>query len=350
MYMNSIDWLRYPLVAECFHARTWLTIQANLGLAQNTIEAYGRALEDYFVFSKAQSVTPAVATRVHIAAYVRDLASRAVARRSPLHGLGDLPGLSNATIQQRLTVLRLFYTYLLEEHVRLDSPIGRGHYTPEKGFGGTRERGLVRRYEKLPWLPSEDQWLALLEAARHEPLRNRVMFALSYDAGLRREELCLLATGDLDPAHRLVRIRAETTKNHRERTVPYSETTSSLYAAYLQHRRTLSSARGPLFLSESRRNHAQPISIWTWSKVVHDIAQHADVPQFTPHTLRHMCLTDLARAGWDVHEIATFAGHRSIQTTLRYIHVSGRELAAKLEQGMASIHRWRLACMQEVLG
>jgi len=101
------------------------------------------------------------------------------------------------------------------------------------------------------------------------------MLAFAYDAGLRREELCLLDTSDIDPSHRLLRIRAETTKKRHERVVPYSATTESLYLAYLRHRREISRQRGPLFLSESRRNYAQPISIWTWSKVVQEIAERA---------------------------------------------------------------------------
>jgi integrase len=84
--------------------------------------------------------------------------------------------------------------------------------------------------------------------------------------------------------------------------------------------------------------------------VVQGIATRAEVPQFSTHTLRHLCLTDLARAGWDIHEIAHFAGHRSTETTLQYIHLSGRDLAAKLERGMAGIHAWRVATMAEVLG
>jgi integrase len=60
-------------------------------------------------------------------------------------------------------------------------------------------------------------------------------------------------------------------------------------------------------------------------------------------------LTDLARADWDVHEIATFAGHRSIQSTLTYIHLSGRELAAKLAASMNSVHSWRVATLGEML-
>ncbi len=77
-----------------------------------------------------------------------------------------------------------------------------------------------------------------------------------------------------------------------ERMVPYSEATGTLYVAYLQERRGLSRNRGPLFLSMSDRNLAAPISIWTWSKVVKGITQRAEVPQFTTHTPRHLCLTD----------------------------------------------------------
>jgi integrase len=151
----------------------------------------------------------------------------------------------------------------------------------------------------------------------------------------------------VDPARRLLRVRAEVTKSRRERVVPYSAATGDLYAAYLARRRALSRERGPLFLSESRRNRGCPITLWTWTKVVERIAARAGVPRFTTHTLRHLCLTDLARAGWDVHEIARFAGHRHTQTTLQYIHLSARDLAAKLEHGMAQIHAWRVRQLAE---
>ena len=125
---------------------------------------------------------------------------------------------------------------------------------------------------KLPWIPSEAEWLQVLEVFRAEPVRNRLMLALAYDAALRREELCSLRTDDLDPAHRTLRVRAETTKTRRERVVPYSAPTGVLLADYLRHRAAISRARGPLFLSESRRNHAEPLSLWSWSKVVRRVA------------------------------------------------------------------------------
>jgi pyrroloquinoline quinone (PQQ) biosynthesis protein C len=44
--MSDIRWTRYSKLARLPHARAWLTLQAALGLSANTIEAYGRALED----------------------------------------------------------------------------------------------------------------------------------------------------------------------------------------------------------------------------------------------------------------------------------------------------------------
>ena len=46
--------------------------------------------------------------------------------------------------------------------------------------------------------------------------------------------------------------------------------------------------------------------------------------------------------GWELHAIATFAGHRHTDSTMRYIHLSGRDLAEKLSQGMEQIHSWRM--------
>jgi integrase/recombinase XerD len=347
--MADIRWRRYPQAAACGLARAWLVLQGNLGLAENTLDAYARSVEEYLAFSAGKDVSAVSATRDHIAAYVRDLTSRPNPRGVNVVALDSGAGLANATLQQRITAVRLFYDYIIEEGLRSTNPVGRGRYTPGKGFGGARDRGLIPRFTKLPWIPNDEQWQAVLQAAKTESFRNRMMLALSYDSALRREELCGLETGDVDPAHRMITIRAATTKTRRGRVVPYSAATGDLLAAYLRRRRELSRDRGPLFLSESRRNSGRPITKWTWSKVVEGLSDRSGVPEFTTHTTRHLCLTDLARANWDVQEIAAFAGHRSIQTTLLYIHLSGRELAAKLAKGMAEIHAWRTRIAKEVM-
>ena len=355
--ISDIHWERYPTLTHSPQAQTWLKIQRDLGLAQNTIDAYGRALNDFLAFSIRDGFTPEKASREHIARYVHDLSSRPNPRGDKIRvleganvvSIGSGGGLANATLQQRLVAVRLFHDYLIEEGRRETNPVGRGRYTAGKAFGHRRDGGLLPRLTKLPWIPNEEEWQSILKATKDEPLRNRIMLALGYDAGLRREELCLLEIRDIDPSQRLIRIRLEATKGRRERVVPYSEHTGTLYMAYLQERKKLSMARGPVFVSESRRNRGEPISIWTWSKVTEGIAERSGVQQFTTHTLRHLRLTDLARCGWDIHEIALFAGHRSTDTTLQYIHLSGRDLKAKVEHSMANIHKWRVQMMTEVL-
>lgn len=338
---------KWPILARHERALEWLRIWADLGRAPRTIDAYGRGLAEYLGVCEREGIDALQATRAQVGVFVRELTRRPSRRGQNVLALDSGSGLSNATLQQRLVPVRLFYDFLVEEGVRDSNPVGRGSYSPGRRLGGDRGHGrpLVPRLVKLPWIPSEAEWMQVLEVFREEAVRNRVMLALAYDAALRREELCSLRTDDLDPAHRMLRIRAETTKTRRERVVPYSAATGELLAQYLRHRTSLSRARGPLFLSESRRNRAEPLTLWTWSAVVRRIAVTAQVPRFSTHSTRHLCLTDLARMGWELHAIATFAGHASTDSTLRYIHLSGRDLSEKLNSSMGHIHAWRVAAL-----
>jgi integrase/recombinase XerD len=329
--ISEIRWDRVPLVAGHADARAWLNFQACRGLAPNTLDAYGRNLERYLRFLNAAAKEPHEIGQETVGAYLRDLVK--------LSATGDEPDIrmANATIQQHLAVLRMFYDFLVEEARCRRNPFRRGE--------GHSARSLVQREHKLPTIPTEEEWCRILSETAKEPIRNRFMLAMSYDAGLRREELCLLETSDIDPSRRTIRIRAETTKNRRSRVLPYSAATDDLFGRYLDQRRTLSRERGRLFLSQSPRNRAKPISMWAWSKIVGAIAKRAAATGFTPHTLRHLRLTDLARADWDIHEIAIFAGHRNIETTMIYLHLSARDLAAKFNATMTQLHRERLELM-----
>lgn len=189
--MAEIDLERYARVAALDVARTWLVLQFNLGLAPNTIDAYARALEEYLVFSATKNVSVIEAGRDHIAAYIRELTSRPHRRGANGVVLDSGAGLANATLRQRITAIRLFYDYLMEEGLRSTNPVGRGRYTPGKGFGGARDRGLIPCFTKLPWIPNDEQWKTVLQAARTETFRNRMMLALSYDSALRRKSFAV---------------------------------------------------------------------------------------------------------------------------------------------------------------
>ncbi len=310
--MIEVRWERYPLVAGHEQARRWLQFTANIGRAPNTVEAYGRAVEDLLRFCATAGVDLLTARPDAIAAWVGDMHGRP----NPRSRLG--PGLSTATMQQRLVAVRSFYEFLVEDGLRDRNPVRRG----QSGRRGGRPRqGLVRRVERAPWIPNEDAWASILDSARVEPLRNRLMVGLAYDGALRREELVALDTDDMEPAWSLIHLRAETTKSQRARDVAFGQATGELFAAYLAERcAAFGRRRGPLLLSVSRRNYGEPLSCWSWSKIVARIGERAGVPQLASHTFRHLRLTDLARADWTVEQIAQYAGHRDLATTMVYIN------------------------------
>ena len=146
---------RWPALSAEPAALAWLGIRSDLGVAPRTLDAYSRGLSEYLVFCAAMSTDPLTAGRDHVARYVRELT-----QRPPLRASADAsssvasPRLANATVQQRLTAVRLFYDHLVEEGVRDNNPVGRGRYAPGARMGGNR-RGLVPHQVRLPWIPDE---------------------------------------------------------------------------------------------------------------------------------------------------------------------------------------------------
>src|SRR6266567_8610564 len=240
-YMGNLRWELYPLVAANDRGRHWLQLQEYLQLAPKTIDAYGRSLDDFFDFCQRSEMAPETINREQVTLYVHDLAHRPNPRGTNVLSIERGQGLSNSTMQQRITVLRLFCDSLLEQHLRQDNPVGRGHYVPGRAFGGMRDRGLLPHYHKLPWLPSDAEWQNILRGLTEESLRNQVLLLLAYDGALRRQELITLEIRDFDFAYRQIRIRAEHAKNGRARVVGYSSVTSRFLERYLHHRRALSS-------------------------------------------------------------------------------------------------------------
>ena len=113
---DPIEWFRYPFVATDTLAKAWLTTETLLGLAPNTLDAYARGLDDFLGFCQKASISPATATRADLARYVGDLRGRprSSTQQEPQDHVPTM-GLSNATLQQRLTAVRLFFDFLIEE-------------------------------------------------------------------------------------------------------------------------------------------------------------------------------------------------------------------------------------------
>lgn len=135
------------------------------------------------------------------------------------------------------------------------------------------------------------------------------------------------------------------TKGKRERVVCYGPAITPVLAAHLRCLRQTGITGGALFRSVSDRNYGSPLSYWSWSKTVCEWSYKTEMPYLTTHTFRHLRLTHLARAGWKLHEIATYAGHRDLRTTQIYIHLSGTYLAARMATTVAETDRKIAAIM-----
>jgi site-specific recombinase XerD len=309
-----------PDLVDHAFAVKWLQRKQRERLANNTLLDYTRTLIDYTRFCHINDIDHTRATQEHIILYIDDLFKRVITMGSTIR-----QGVSAATCRKKLVPLRLYYEFLKVAGACENAPVLRGYYDAGNRYAKA-SRGLILEQPAEPWIPGLIQWKTIIAAMKVESPRNRLMLSLAYDGALRREELCSLQFRDINQEARVISIRAATTKTNRPRQVNFSSVTGQLLTKYLACRGGTINDTDALFLSESRRNRGKAISVYTWTKVIEAVAERTQLPRFTTHTLRHARLTDLARLGWELYAIARYAGHRNVETTLLYIHLSSTEI------------------------
>jgi integrase len=333
-----------PRCASDHLASTFLASLEVRGYQRNTVLAYGRAVEA-LIAALGQPLDKARLDADAVLVFLAHL------RRTPSRKRGRTGAcLAASTLRQQVCGLRAFAEHLIARGLLISNPVPLGSVRrTQTGEVIPIRGGLVRAPRFVPRLPTDEQWARMVENLRARSPRDRLMFALAYDGALRRNELMTLRLDDFDFAARQVEIRPECSKNGFGRRVVYSATTGRLLAAYLAQRRSIAVLAPPrqppfLFLSESPRNRGLPVGGYTWGLLAAALAGECDAPGFTTHTLRHLRLTDLARAGLDIAEIARYAGHRNLGSTMLYIHLSGRDMARAFERASRP-HADRLAAL-----
>jgi integrase len=341
--MQAIQWQYYPHVAENPVTRAFIESQAKRQKRPKTIDAYARNLEDLIrAFAMFEHANLIEAGPDLLETYIDHLYHRVPARIR--NKVTSKPGetLSPNTVHQRIVTARLFYDFCIYRGYRQDktNPIPRGSL----GYGDAPpQRGVVSQKQRLPWIPSDSEWEALItHLMAHESIRNQLLILLAYEGALRREEVVSLRVDDFDWSARLITIRPETSKSGFQRTVTYSRSTGDLLTRYLWNERAYILAafggdqKGPLFLSESNRNAGCAITLGTFNDVIEQIRDVVDLPYLTTHTFRHLRCTVLKRCGVDLQDIALYAGHQSVATTLLYIHLAPAELNKRIREATAS--------------
>ena len=161
----------------------------------------------------------------------------------------------------------------------------------------------------------------------HAPnLKHRTMLQTTYAAGLRLNEVLHLRVGDIDSAR--MAIRVEQGKGGQDR---YTALSAGLLDVLREYWKVARPATW-LFPSGSRPQPMDPSGLqraYQTAKRRAGITKPGGI-----HGLRHAFATHLLEAGVDVHTIPRLLGHRSIQTTTRYWHLTHASLttqAARLD-------------------
>ncbi len=270
-------------------------LAAERGAAANTLAAYRRDLES-----------------------AEELVGDLVA--ADREALGKLPHawvqLAPATVARKISALRQFYGFLVDEALRDDDP------------SAALPRPAARR--PLPRILSHGDVEALFarveaEAEGGQPaaLRLLTLIELLYGSGLRASELVALPLAAVPRDAPLLTV---TGKGSQQRMVPISMRARQALSRWLAVR-----PEGSRYLFPSRGKHLSRIRLF---QLVKELAARAglDPAKVSPHVLRHAFATHLLEGGADLRVLQMLLGHADIATTQIYTHVDAARLVALVNE------------------
>jgi len=269
--------------------REFLTyIQVEKGLSQNTLQNYARDVRRLQVWSSGKGKQIDQLQRKDLREWIASMSRE---------------GLAPSSVARAVSAARSFFKFLmLDRHVRRDP---------------TEDIHTPQRSSRLPKFLTEEEMERLLRAPDINGdvgVRDRAMLELMYAAGLRVSELCGLKVGDLDLDGAIVTCFG---KGSKQRRIPIGKSAVQWLQRYLVVRDRLGSNNPVLFLNRGRALTRQ----LAWS-IIKTYAVRAEVPNISPHTLRHSFGTHLMQHGADSRSVQALLGHSDISTTEIYTHIT----------------------------
>ena len=290
---------------------------------------------DLKVFFTVIAKDPAVVTTADVFAFIK--AQRAPRLGSKVVRLEDgEAGLSARTIKRRLASVAGLFSYLVargDAGVKAN-PVPRGTAIRRPGAHPQRwGTPLIRTPRTLPRVlsPSDvDRFTSVLRTSR-----DRAMIEAMLLGGLRRCEVLGLRLRDINAGER--RLFVAEGKGGNQRVVPVSATFFATLADYLDRERPRTSTTDRLFVVLKGTRRGQPLSAAGVDEIVAGARQRAGIGHLTCHQLRHTCLTRLREAGMALEAVQAQAGHRSIESTRIYLHLTNDWLADEYRRAAALI-------------
>jgi site-specific recombinase XerD len=217
---------------------------------------------------------------------------KAAAIRSWLASLEE-SGLKPRSIQAKLSAVKSFYQYCMEENKVKQNP--------------TLKIQTPKKIDSLPYYLSKRQVALLQELTRNDP-RERAIIETLYTTGVRISELLEIKLNEVKWESRQIWIRKG--KGNKERFVLFTHECSERLKTYLEHRKVDSE-----FLLSNQRGGALSRSF-----VELRFQDYSEKLGFkvTPHTMRHTFAAHLAEKNMPQSYIQELLGHVNINSTRIY--------------------------------
>lgn len=226
--------------------------------------------------------------------------------RKRVVGKGEIrSGIKKSTQASYWSKLSAFFTWLEQRKHITRNPF-RAMRCPTPSY---EDRKFLQRtqIEKI---------LAALHQHRSGTLvfkRNLVIFYLFLYCGLRKEELMYLQLGDVDFEHKVLTVRAETSKSGKSRKVPLHPTVILHLKEYLAEREH---CKTPYLVVSSQRDDR--FSYEGLKHLVERIKKVSGV-NFHLHQFRHTFAVNFLKASKDLSKLKQLLGHSDIKMTAIYL-------------------------------
>jgi len=268
------------------------------GVAENTLEAYGRDLRRFLIIVQERGITD-----------LRHILPETVIEY--LVRIKD-EGLSANSTNRALAALRGFYKYLLQEKMIEQTPLANIE--------------LAKVWMRLPdTISKEEMTLILAQPGMDtaQAVRNSAMLELLYATGIRVSELIGLRMNSINWQVGFLVVMG---KGGKERIVPIGKTAYDCVKYYVEQARPQlmqGKSSDILFLNRFGGKFTRQ-GFW---KIVVDYARKSGLhKKVHPHTFRHSFASHLLEGGADLRTVQVMLGHADISTTQIYTHITRERL------------------------
>ena len=271
-----------------FHLYSFLKVELNY--SELTIKSYQLDLTDFFGYIESKKINYLTITNHDVRGYLKYL---------------DSCNLKNSTISRRISTLRTFYNYLVDENI-----------VENNVFHNVKNPKLEKKLPNYLNYNEMEELLESIDISTTEGLEKRLLIEMFYSTGCRVSEMINVKISDIDFTNKTIRIMG---KGSKERIVYFGDYASKYLDNYL------SKVKCDKYLFTNKKG--EKLTINEVEQIVKDIMKHISIKtHVTPHTLRHTFATHLLNNGADIKTVQELLGHANLSTTGIYTHVSSDRL------------------------